>query len=280
MTHLILGGSGKVGRRLTQLLDLAGDPTRPVSRSTATVFDWHDESTWPPALDGVTSMFVVGPGSSSDWSPQLTRLLDLAHHLGTEHVVLLSARAVEFLPDGAVGRAEQALQRGPIPWTVLRPSHFAQNFTEAMFVPADGRIVAPAGTGAEPFVDVADVAAVAAAVMTKREYDGRMLALSGPEALTFEEAAAQLTETTGISVRFEDESDGDHADRLRAAGTPEMYIRWRMAMLNGIRSGADSYVSTGVTDVLRRPATTFTTWAQREAAPALPKAELRRSSTS
>ncbi|MET9313451.1 NAD(P)H-binding protein [Kribbella sp. NPDC003505] len=268
MTHLILGGSGKVGRRLTRLLDLADRPARPASRAAATVFDWHDESTWTPALDGVTSMFVVGPGSATDWSPQLTRLLDLAHDLGTEHAVLLSARAVEFLPDGAVGRAEQALRRGPIPWTILRPSHFAQNFTEAMFAPVDGRIIAPAGTGAEPFIDVADVAAVAAAVMTKREYDGRVLALSGPEAVTFEEAADQLAQTTGVSVRFEDESDGDHVDRLRAAGTPEMYIRWRMAMLNAIRSGADSYVSTGVTDVLHRPATTFATWAQREAAPA------------
>jgi uncharacterized protein YbjT (DUF2867 family) len=269
MTHLILGGSGKVGRRLTRLLDLAGHPTRPASRAATTVFDWHDESTWAPALDGVTNMFVIGPGSSTDWSPELTRLLHLANHKGTNHVVLLSARGVEFLPDGAVRRAEQALQQGPIPWTILRPSHFAQNFTEAMFVPVDGRIVAPVGAGAEPFIDVADVAAVAATVMTKREHDGRILALSGPEALTFDAAAARLQQATGTSIRFEDESDTDHIQRLRAAGTPEMYIRWRMAMLNGIRSGADSYLSTGVPDVLQRPATSFTTWAQREAGPAL-----------
>ncbi|TDO67494.1 uncharacterized protein YbjT (DUF2867 family) [Kribbella sp. VKM Ac-2571] len=269
MTHLILGGSGKVGRRLTRLLDHAGHPTRPASRASTTVFDWHDESTWAAALNGVTSMFVIGPGSSADWSPQLTRLLDLASHAGTNQVVLLSARGVEFLPDGAVGRAEQALQQGPIPWTVLRPSHFAQNFTEAMFAPVDGRIVAPVGAGAEPFIDVEDIAAVAAAVMTRRRYDGRILSLSGPEALTFEEAATQLEQATGVSISFQDESDTDHIQRLRAAGTPEMYIQWRMAMLNGIRSGADSYVSAGVADVLHRPATSFANWAQREAAPVL-----------
>ena len=262
MTHLLLGGSGKVGRRLAQLL--AAQPTRPVSRRTDPAFDWNDESTWPAALDGATSIFIVGPGSATDWSPRLTRLLQLAHRAGVQHAVLLSARGVEFLPDGAVGRAERALQDGPVPWTILRPTHFAQNFTEAMFVPVDGRIVAPVGTGAEPFIDVNDLAAVAAEVMTKREYDGRILALSGPEALTFDDAAAELERVTGAKTRFEDESDDDHVRRLRAAGTPEMYIEWRMAMLNGIRSGADAYVSTGVEEVLRRPATSFTGWALQE----------------
>ena len=81
--------------------------------------------------------------------------------------VLLSARAVEFLPDGAVARAEQALRAGPLAWTILRPAHFAQNFTEAMFAPSDGCILAPAGTGAEPFIDVQDIAEVAAAVLAR-----------------------------------------------------------------------------------------------------------------
>lgn len=269
MTHLILGGTGKVGRRLTELLDSTDQAVRPASRSGATVFDWHDESTWAPALAGATSLFVIGPGSSTDWSPQLSRLLQLASSAGTSHAVLLSARGVEFLPDGAVGRAEDALRHGPVPWTILRPSHFAQNFTEAMFVPVEGRVVAPVGAGAEPFVDVDDIAAVAAAVLTKREFDGSILELSGPEALTFDAATAELARVTGLDLRFEDQSDADHVRQLRAAGTPEMYVRWRMAMLNGIRSGADAYVSTGVQDVLHRPATSFTDWARREAAPAL-----------
>jgi len=265
MTHLLLGGTGKVGRRLASLLDADGHPVRRAGRRGDTVFDWNDESTWQPALEGASSVFIVGPGSATDWSPRLTRLLELASQAGTEHAVLLSARGIEFLSDGAVGRAERALRQGALSWTILRPSHFAQNFTEAMFVPVDGRIVAPVGTGAEPFIDVDDLAAVAAAVMTKREHDGRILALSGPEALSFDAAAAELERVTGTGIRFEDESDADHVRRLRAAGTPELYIEWRMAMLNGIRSGADAYVSPGVEGVLRRPATSFGDWARREA---------------
>jgi hypothetical protein len=80
-----------------------------------------------------------------------------------------------------------------------------------------------------------------------------------------------LGQQAGQSLRFMTETAGGHVARLRAAGTPEGYITWRMAMLDGIARGADAYVSDGVPRVLGRPATDFATWASREAA-ALPTA--------
>jgi uncharacterized protein YbjT (DUF2867 family) len=263
-TFLILGGTGKVGRRLTSALIEAGHNPRPASRHTAVRFDWADESTWPTALAGTDGLFIVGPGSATDWSPRLSRLLAAAKAAGAGHAVLLSARAVEFLPGGVVDRAEQALRDGPLPWTILRPAHFAQNFTEAMFAPRDGLIAAPAGTGREPFIDAADIADVAAAVLGRDRYHGTTLDLSGPVAVGFAEAAAVLAEAAGMPVRYEDDSDDDHVQRLRAAGTPEGYIEWRMAMLGGIRRGDDAYLSDGVQQVLGRPATSLTAWAARE----------------
>ncbi len=275
-TLLILGGTGKVGRRLTSALLEAGHDPRPASRHAAVRFDWADESTWPNALAGaddlagvdgsagVDGLFIVGPGSATDWSPRLSRLLAVAKTAGARHAVLLSARAVEFLPGGAVGRAEQALRDGPLPWTILRPAHFAQNFTEAMFAPRDGVIAAPAGAGREPFIDAADIADVAAAVLGRDRYHGTILDLSGPAAVGFAEAAAILADAAGMPVRYEDESDDDHVQRLRAAGTPEGYIEWRMAMLGGIRRGDDAYLSDGVQQVLGREPASLAAWAQRE----------------
>ena len=268
-TFLILGGTGKVGRRLTAALAQAGHEPRPASRHTPTRFDWADETTWPDALAGADGLFIVGPGSATDWSPRLGRLLTAAAASGAERAVLLSARGVEFLPGGAVDRAEQALRDGPLPGTILRPAHFSQNFTEAMFAPADGLIAAPVGPGREPFIDVADVAEVAAAVLGRGGYDGATLALSGPAAIDFPEAAATLAEVSGTPVRFTDESDAAHVARLRAAGTPEGYIEWRMAMLGGIRSGHDAYLSDGVPQVLGRAPASFAEWARREV-PAAP----------
>ncbi|MGY4983465.1 NAD(P)H-binding protein [Streptomyces sp. 900105755] len=260
---LILGGTGKVGRRLTHSLTHAGHDPRPASRNSATRFDWQDDSTWPAALAGTEGVFVIGPGSATDWSPRLTGLLEAAHAAGVRRAVLLSARGVEFLPDGAVARAEQALRKGPLPWTILRPSHFAQNFTEAMFAPRGGLISAPVGMGAEPFIDVADIADVAAAVLPGG-FEGETLALSGPEAADFVQAAQILTEASGTLVRFADQSDADHVAQLRASGTPEGYIEWRMAMLGGIRRGEDAYLSDGVKHVLGRSPIGLRQWAARE----------------
>jgi uncharacterized protein YbjT (DUF2867 family) len=261
---LLLGGTGKVGRRLDRSLTSAGHVTRLAGRRGPARFDWADAATWADALAGGDGIFIVGPGSATDWSPRLTELLAAARSASVKHAALLSARGVEFLPGGAVDRAEEALRGGPLPWTILRPSHFSQNFTEAMFVPVGGLITAPVGTGAEPFIDVADVADVAAAVLADRAWDGATLELSGPGAVTFDEAAAVLAAESGTPVRFADESDAGHGARLRADGTPEGYIRWRMAMLGGIRSGSDAYLSDGVERVLGRRPASFAEWARRE----------------
>lgn len=228
------------------------------------MFDWHDQHTYAPAVKNVESVFLVGPGSASDWSPLLDDFLAASADAGLSRVVMLSARGVEFLADGAVARAEATLREGPLPWVILRPTHFAQNFTEAMFRPIDGKITAPVGDGAEPFIDVADIAEVAAAVLTTSHHDGEIVELSGPESLTFHEAVAIINRHSGGHAQFVDEDRAAHIERLRAAGTPDGYITWRMAMLDGIHSGADAYISDGVERILHRPATGFSDWASRE----------------
>jgi uncharacterized protein YbjT (DUF2867 family) len=271
-TFLVVGGTGKVGRRLTDELRASGHQARAGSRTGGDVrFDWHDPATYGPALHGTDGVFIVGPGSAADWSGLLSSFLATARENSVSRAVLLSARGVEFLPDGAVARAETALRQGPVPWTILRPSHFSQNFTEAMLVPAGGVVSAPVGTGREPFVDVRDIAEVAAAVLTGDGYAGDTIEISGPAAITFDEAVRILGQQAGQSLRFMTETAGEHVARLRAAGTPEGYITWRMAMLDGIARGADAYLSDGVPRVLGRPATDFVTWAAREVA-ALPTA--------
>lgn len=263
---LLIGGTGKVGRRLARVLRERGHRVRLASRNGSHVrFDWRDPETYDHALAGVDAMFIVGPGSATDWSPLLRDLLARAAEAGVRRAVLLSARGVEFLPDGAVDRAERALREGPIPWNILRPAHFAQNFTEAMFVPVDGVVVAPVADGAEPFVDVEDVAEVAASLLTDSGFENDVVEVSGPDAVDFPEAVSLVGDAAGRRFAFVHESPEQHIERLRAAGTPEGYITWRMAMLGGIRTGDDAYLSDGVQRVLGRPATSFADWARREA---------------
>jgi len=263
---LVLGGTGKVGSRLSTALRARRAQPRTASRHGGDVrFDWSDSSTWSAALTGAESVFIVGPGSGSDWSEKLAELLELAERAGAARAVLLSARAVEFHPEGVVAATERTLRDSALPWTVLRPSHFAQNFTEAMFTPINGTVTAPVGAGAEPFVDVLDIAEVAAEVLRHGGHEGATIELSGPEAITFPTAVKALSEATGVPLRFVDQDREDHVGALRDAGTPDRYIAWRIAMLDAIRTGADAHLSDGVEQVLGRPSTSFRQWAAREA---------------
>ncbi|WP_309616408.1 NAD(P)H-binding protein [Salinibacterium sp.] len=266
-TYLIIGGTGKVGGRLAQILRKTSHTVRIASRSGGDVrFDWRDYGTYRHALAGVDGVFLVGPGSATDWSENLTEFLAAAEMEGVGRAVFLSARAVEFLPGGAVDLAEGALRAGPISWTILRPTHFAQNFTEAMFAPVDGEVRAPVAHGTEPFIDIEDLAEVAAAVLISPSYDGDTIEISGPSAISFDEAVALLGQHAGQAFTFVHELPAQHEVRLGEAGTPEGYIAWRMAMLGAIHRGDDAYLSDGVQRVLGRPATSFSDWARREAA--------------
>jgi uncharacterized protein YbjT (DUF2867 family) len=268
-THLIIGGTGKVGRRVADDLRDAGRPVRVASRKGGDVrFDWHEPATYAPALGGVEAVYLTGPGSSSDYSPLLSDFLAEAGRAGVQRVVLLSARAAIFQPEGIVARAERAVAESPVSWTILRPSWFAQNFTEGIFIPRDDTVTAPVGDGLEPFIDVADIAAVAAVTLTGDQYAGQTIDLSGPEAMTFAEAVAVIAEHAGRNLRFVAADPGDFAREMSEAGMTDLYVAWRMAMFEGIRDRRDAFLSDGVERVLGRPATTFAAWAA-DAAPSL-----------
>jgi uncharacterized protein YbjT (DUF2867 family) len=216
-TYLVLGGTGKTGRRTTRRLVEAGLTARPGARTPAAPapgtspvrFDWDDRSSWGPALDGVEGAYLVPPAFRTDHAPLLGELAGQAADLGVSRLVLLSARGVDQGPDNPLRAAEQAVRaaagdRAAV--TVLRPSWFMQNFTEAFFAPgvAEGQLVSPTGDGAEPFIDAEDIAAVAVAALTEAGHGGRDYDLSGPAALTMAEAAEVLSSRLGHRVEHVD----------------------------------------------------------------------------
>jgi uncharacterized protein YbjT (DUF2867 family) len=275
--HLVVGGTGKTGTRLARHLIAAGATARPGSRTPAAPstgaqpvrFDWDDDSTWGPALDGVTGVYLVPPALRMDHPPLLVRLAEQALAACVQRLVLLSARGVDAGPDNPLIAAERAV--GAVAGdrlTVIRPAWFMQNFTESFFAPgvASGSLVAPAGDGAEPFVDADDIAAVAAAALSTDEHGARTYELSGPEALTFAEAAAVLTQHFGHEVRHVDLPVTEWVAGAEANGLPAAYAGMLGALFGIIRDGHDAHLSTGVEDALGRPPTSLAQWAQRVAA--------------
>src|SRR5262249_14643500 len=154
-TTLIVGGSGKTGRRVAERLRARGLPFRLASRSSASAFDWNEESTWASALDGMSAAYITYapdlavPGAAD----HVRRFAQRAVGAGVEKLVLLAGRG-----EPQVRPAEEAVRQSGADFTILEAAFFAQNFSEGLLAPADGEIAFPAGDVAEPFIDADDIA--------------------------------------------------------------------------------------------------------------------------
>jgi len=132
-TTLVLGATGKTGRRVAARLRLRGAEMRAASRSSATRFDWSDPAGWDAALERVTAVWVVPPSVPGPVHEFVTR----AEAAGVEHLVLLSGHGADTWGDSPFGRdmrsAEDAVRGSALDWTVLRPANFAQDFDEELW---------------------------------------------------------------------------------------------------------------------------------------------------
>lgn len=247
---LVVGATGKTGRRVVDALTATGAAVRPASRTSATRFDWHEPATWAPAVAGARAAYLVPPDEPADVAQFLAQAADA----GLDRVVLLSARHPEQGGDGVIPAVEAAVQAGPVAATVLRPSWFTQNFTEGMFADelAGGVLRLPVGDGREPFVDTADIAAVAVAALTSEGHRGATYEIAGPELLTFADAVARLGRATGRDLRFEPVEPGAWADAA-AAHLPQPVVDLLLNLFAAIRDGANDHLSPGVEEALGRP---------------------------
>jgi uncharacterized protein YbjT (DUF2867 family) len=262
---LIIGGAGKTGLRVNTLLQARGLPTRAVSRSTPIPFDWTRPETWAPALDGVSKAYVTFqpdlavPGAAE----AIAELSGMAQEKGLERVVLLSGRG-----EPGAQRAEAALQQSGAPWTIVRASWFNQNFSEGYLVDGvlAGEIALPASPTPEPFIDVDDIADVVVAALTDDRHANRLYEVTGPRALTFAEAVAEIAAATGRPIRYSQISFGDFADGSRAAGVPDDVIELLEELFTVVLDGRNSQMMHGVEEALGRPARDFADYARAAAA--------------
>ncbi|GAA3617848.1 NAD(P)H-binding protein [Nonomuraea rosea] len=269
---LVVGGTGKSGGRVASRLRSRTSAVRVAARSGDVRFDWTDRATWDPALDGVKSVYVVPLDGALLTRPFVER----AVRLGVDRLVLLSGRGVDvpgYADDsGAAGAThldgEDAVRGSGLPWTILRPGWFAQNFSEGFFREAvlAGELRLPAGDGAASFVDAADIADVAVAALTEDGHAGRTYELSGPRALTMAGVAAEISAVTGREVRYVPLTPDAFVAELVEQGWPEAGAKEYADSVAPLRLGKDAYLSDGVRQALGRPARDFTAFAREAAA--------------
>lgn len=215
---LVIGATGKTGRRIVSKLRAAGHDARPGARRAAIPFDWEDERSWAPALDGVAAAYVsYFPDLAAPGAPErIARFAEVAKAVAAPRLVLLSGRGETYAE-----RCEEIVRASGLRHTLVRAAWFAQNFSEGYLrAPVfDGVLALPAGAVREPIVDVEDIADVAVAALTDARHDGRLYDVTGPELLDFHEIAAALASASGRPVRYQPVSLEDfHAAMVDVAG--------------------------------------------------------------
>jgi uncharacterized protein YbjT (DUF2867 family) len=269
---LILGATGKTGRRIVRRLRAAGHSVRTASRSGSDVaVDLGDPATWPAALDGVTAVYLLEPVLQpvQDRDARIPKFVTEATSAGVRRLVLLSAHGVgEADDDHPLKSAERAVRGSGVGWTILRPDWFAQNFSESFWKPwvLSGTLAVPTGDGRTPFVDAEDIAEVAADALTDDRHSGRIYQLTGPRAISFAEAAELIGKATGRTIRHVDVTAEAFAERLAANGVHPAAAHMLAGLLEDIRDDRRAAVSDGVESALGRPATPFEDYVAEAAA--------------
>lgn len=255
MNALVIGGTGTTGSLLAALLPDARIGTRKPVRDDHVRFDWDVPATFDTALEGVDRVYLIPPVGVADPAPVVESFLARARLV--RRVVLLSSSAVG---ESATGMgALPALVRTTPEWAVLRPSWFMQNFTGDHAVAAGvraGEIVTGTGAGRVGFVDAADIAAVAARALLDPVPHNTDHLITGPEALSYADAAAIITEVTGRQVRHRSVGTAEMTERL-AAELPREFAAILAQLDEDIRGGAEDRVTTTVEDVTGRPPRSF-----------------------
>lgn len=268
-THLVLGATGKTGRRIAARLRVRGTPVRAASRSSRVRFDWSEPDGWDTVLRDVDVAYVVPPPVPGPVHAFVAR----ASAAGVRRLVLLSGRGADDWGDSAFGEhmrsAEEAVRGSSLEWTLLRASNFAQNFDEDIFhAPlVAGGLALPAGEVPEPFVDIEDLADAAVAVMTGgKRHAGRVYELSGPRALTFDRAVELIALASGRPLTYRRITPDAYITDLIGQGLSRPEAEDIAAMFGLMESGVIAGTTDDLPALLGRAPRTFEEYVARTAA--------------
>jgi uncharacterized protein YbjT (DUF2867 family) len=284
-TILVTAPTGKVGRRLIPLLARRGATVRAASRAPVAArpgiepvrFDWTDESTHESARKGVDAMYLVpGPVPQAEHAGTIRALLDGARGAGVERVVLLSSFGVgQAPPDNPLRRIELAVESSGVPYTIVRPGAFMQNFSEglrwresfAAGIRERDEIVGPGGDGIVSYVSAEDIAAVAAVALTEDGHDGAAYSPLGPEPLTLAQVAEHISWVVGRTIRYVETDRTPIRNALLAAGaSPETAEHNSQLYTHAFSSGMFGVLNDDIANVTGRPPVSFAEFAAGAAA--------------
>ena len=271
--YLVIGASGTVGASIVQQLVAGGHQVRATTSRPAAVGRRDNVETVlvnlatgegvDTAFAGIDGAFLLAPPGYADQQKLLSPLVTAAKRAKTGKVVLMTAMGANAA-DTPFRRVEEELVASGVPYNIIRPNWFMQNFQTFWVhgINADGAIALPAGTAKTSFIDARDISAVAVRLLTTHDQDGRDFDLTGPESLTHADVARILSAETGRAIRYEDIDPDVLRKGLLSAGLPADYTEFLLVILGFLEQGYAERTTDAVEKLLGRKPIAFSRYAR------------------
>jgi uncharacterized protein YbjT (DUF2867 family) len=275
---LVTGATGTVGTELVPQLLAAGESVRVLVRDAGTVAhllgrvevavgDLDQPASLPAALAGVRNVYAITARPA-----QMEAIIDAGRRAGVERLVRQSTFEAGADPPLGPGRwhreCELLVERSGLAWTHVRPTMFMSNTVQwwAASIRGQSAVFFPGGDGRVSPVDPRDIAAVAAAALTRPDFAGRAYDVTGPELLTVGEMVAIRGRVLGRPLRYVDVPETAAAEGMAKAGLPPYVVAGLVETLGALRGSRFAYVAPTVELVTGAPGRTYEAWCQEHRA--------------
>ncbi len=278
----VTGAGGTVGGEVIKQLESAKAPFRAAYFSNkkaeaarergieAVVIDYNRPETLRAAFQGCDKLFLLGPNTPNQ-SELERNAVEAAKAAGVQHIVKQSVMGAdeESYSLAKVHRpGEKAIESSGLAWTFLRPNSFMQNAVTFMggTIRAEGTFYSASGQARISHVDVRDIAALAVKVLSGPNHEGKAYTLSGPEALTYDELASELSKALGRPISHINLSPSDLKAGMLAEGIPEAIADRMLDLERYFREGKASRITNDIKEVTGREPRRFDEYVRETAA--------------
>lgn len=267
---ILITTAGKVGAEAARLLARQGTPARVLVRNAEKAAALSEEgidviegdlevsSTIDAAMRDVSTVVLVSPAIPA----QELNVVDSAVRVGVDHIVKITSKASGDSPIGR-RRAQTEIENGLIAsglgYTLLRNNAYMQNFLMlASAISRTNSFGSSTGDGRVGMVDTRDIAAVAAEIaLSPAPHITRTYWLTGPERLSYADAAAVLSTVLGRPIAFQPLTFDEQRQAMIEEGVPEAIAEMNAQALNLFAQGDSDWVTDDVPRLLGRPARSF-----------------------
>ena len=277
MDILVLGATGNTGSEVVRQLKLKGAnfgvmirkaksaETMGLKAEQVREGDFSDVESMKNAMKGVKCIYVSMP-IHQDNELWVANVIEAAQAANVEHVVKLSGMGAKIDAGSEIIRThvvtDNLLKASNLQWTIIQPNSFFQNLYGSLeTINSMSQFFLPLADAKQSVVDIRDVAAVVVESLTGDGHHGQTYLLSGPEALTFAEQAAVLSQATGKNIEYVAISEDAFASAIKEAGMDEWFANALAEIMAWFATGAYTEVTDTVERVTGKPARTFSDFA-------------------